>query len=160
MFDRMHKRPYPDQRRAILISLVTTACIVHAALPPAGLWPQSRPASMACSFTGTSGWSQDSVFRAFASAVRRAHLVTNQVDAGQRRLVIAGPDAPAFRGSDALRRSRVHLEFGVIAELADSGRARFYIVEGTSMRPDALSHRDTLMVLQQTSELAQRLAKS
>lgn len=54
----------------------------------------------------------------------------------------------------------MHLEFGVAAELADSGRARYYIVEGSSMRPAVLSHRDSLLLLQQTSELAERLSKA
>ena len=160
MFERLQASPRPRRARRIGAILFAAACVIPSALPPAGIWPQQGPVSLGCSFSGTSQWSQDSVYLAFSGAVKRARLVPLVADAQERRLVLAGPTAPAYRGSEALRRSRVHLEFGVSPERTEDGRTAFYVVEGSSMRPDALTHQDSLQVLQQTSEWAQKLAKS
>ena len=139
-------------------SLATAGCARQTALPTVSPWPQSRFAFFSCSNTGTPPLARADVYDAFVRAAKKERMKPFVEDSTSGHVVVAGPTAPFFRGTEALRRSRVLLELLVDAEAAEKGETRFFLIEGASMIAPGASLADTLDLRNQASRLSRRWA--
>jgi hypothetical protein len=140
---------------AILLVMFST-CRPPAALPAAGTWPVPEPAFI-CRSTVATSLPLDSVYRSILRATVASRVLPYRVDPLARRIIIGGPQAPAFTGSVTLRRSRVYMEF--VADTADDGSKFYSIAEGSSMTAPDLTHADTLRMFTQASHFSRVLAE-
>lgn len=101
----------------------------------------------------------DSLFSRMRRALTNERVTPYAIDPRGRRIVIGGEEAPAFRGSDALRRSRVLIEMMVDTSDVPADSARWVVVEGASLLADMPS-RDSTRAREQASGVARRLMKS
>lgn len=151
-----------SSRRSVIVVLTAgwcVACFHRGALPIDSPWPQRVPAFAACGKVQVAGRPRTQVFDAFRRAARRERIPLFVVDSNDLRLVIAGPAAPAFRGSGALRRSRVYFELVTEPDSVAEGAGRFTLIEGASIVGRNATTRDSAATKVQASRLSRRLAQ-
>jgi hypothetical protein len=158
MFARLIEQPSRSRFRRPWFVTLLVACTVPALLPAYGLWTGPDQVRWHCDKTSYVDWPPDSVFRALLGSLTRQRIVPYLVDSRTRHFVVAGPQAPAFAGSTALRRSRAYLAVWVDSVRTTEGKVGYTISEGASMRPP-MTKADSLSLQRQASRYSFELAR-
>lgn len=138
---------------------VGIGCASAGALPTEGSWSVRSEVNAVCWGTRRIHQPADSIFRRFLRAVADQQIAPELVDPRAMRVLIAGPLAPHYSGSRALRQARVLVEFRLDTVPDEEGRILVMLGEGASMRPRAMPASDSGSLLRQSSRLARNLAR-
>lgn len=161
--DRGRTAPRTNRLRRLMLVGVNVlslcSCARTTTLSAGRHWSGERAALQSCSKSATLGMPADSLFSRMRRALTKERVTPYAIDPRGRRIVIGGEEAPAFRGSGSLRRSRVLIEMTVDTSDVPADSARWVVVEGASLLAD-MSSRDSTRAREQASGVARRLMQS